>query len=140
MSIDATHLCRCIGTLETALGKLDAREETNDDRDLYRWVCVKEFERVLEQSGKLLRKRLAVYFATNRSVDRLTFKDLFRHAARHDLMDPETVERWLEYRDNSDEPANELEAGFSEATLTLLPAVVDDANALCDLVERGCDD
>ena len=52
--------------------------------DIYRAASVKEFELVLEQSGKLLRKRLAAWFASNRQADRLPFKDLFRHAARHD--------------------------------------------------------
>ena len=36
-----------------------------------RAACVKHFELVLEQSGKLLRKRLADYFASNRQADRL---------------------------------------------------------------------
>jgi len=31
---------------------------------------------------------------------RLHFKDLFRHAALHDLMDCDAVERRLRYRDN----------------------------------------
>ena len=35
---------------------------------------------MLEQSGKLLHKRLAAYFASNRQADRLTFKELFRQA------------------------------------------------------------
>ena len=63
--------------------------------DIYRAACVKEFELVLKQSGKLLRKRLAAYFATNRQADRLNFKDLFRHAARHELIDAgvEVIER-----------------------------------------------
>ena len=37
----------------------------------YRAACVKEFELILEQSGKLLRKRLAAFFASNRQADRL---------------------------------------------------------------------
>ena len=36
--------------------------------DIYRAACVKEFELVLEQSGKLLRKRLAAWFASNRQA------------------------------------------------------------------------
>ena len=47
--------------------------------DIYRATCVKEFEIVLEQSGKLLRKRLGAYFASNRQADRLAFKDLCEH-------------------------------------------------------------
>ncbi len=59
---------------------------------------------MLEQSGKLLRKRLAPYFASNRQADRLVFKDLFRHAAKHGLIDADAVERWLRYRTTATRP------------------------------------
>ena len=59
------------------------KEQKELTYDIYRAASVKEFERVLEQRGKLLRKRLAEYFSSNRQADRLPFKDLFRHAARH---------------------------------------------------------
>jgi hypothetical protein len=36
----------------------------------------------LEQGGKLLKKRLEPYFAAKKSLDALTFKDLFRHALK----------------------------------------------------------
>ena len=107
--------------------------------DIYRAACVKEFELGLEQSGELLRKRLAAYFASNRQADRLNFKDLFRHAARHDLMDVEAVERWLRYRDNRNETALDYGEGFAETTLKLLPDFVDDAKALADMVEGAQD-
>ena len=108
--------------------------------DLHRAACVKEFELVLEQSGKLLRKRLAPYFASNRQADRLMFKDLFRHAAKHGLIDADAVERWLRYRDNRNQTAHDYGSGFAEATLKLLPGFIADANALADVVERAPDD
>ena len=82
MSIDTAFARRCIRTLERALSQLGEHRD-NDEflYDVYRAACVKEFELVLEQSGKLLRKRLAAFFASNRQADRLPFKDLFRHAA-----------------------------------------------------------
>ena len=107
MSIDTTFLRRCIQTLQTALEEIDKHRESGDVLyDIYRAACVKEFELVLEQSGKLLRKRLAAFFASNRQADRLPFKDLFRHAARHGLMEPEAVERWLRYRDHRNDTAH----------------------------------
>ena len=51
-------------------------------------MSVKEFEIVLEQSGKLLTKRLRPYFASNRQADKLTFKNAFRHAGRQDQAQP----------------------------------------------------
>lgn len=108
--------------------------------DIYRAACVEEFELVLEQSGKLLRKRLAAFFASNLQADRLAFKDLFRHAAKHGLIDPETVEHWLHYRDNRNDTAHNYGEDFAETTLRLLPAFVDDAKALADMLEAADDD
>ena len=103
--------------------------------DIYRAACVKEFELVLEQSGNLLRKRLAAYFSSNRQADRLPFKDLFRHAARHGLMDVEASERWLAYRDNRNHPAHDCGEDFAEQTLKLLPTFIADAKVLADMIE-----
>ncbi len=94
MSIDTVFLRRCIRTLELALHEIRDRREANDFlHDVYRAACVKEFELILEQSGSLLRKRLAAFFASNRQADRLHFRDLFRNAARHGLLEPDAVER-----------------------------------------------
>ena len=140
MTLDTTFLRRCIGTLETALGEIERHREADDFLyDIYRAACVKEFELVLEQSGKLLRKRLAAFFASNRQADRIAFKDLFRHAARHGLMETEAVERWLAYRDNRDDTAHDYGEDFAEATLELLPAFVADAKALAAVIETADD-
>ena len=140
MSIDTAFLRRCIRTLDLALDEIGKHWEADDVLyDIYRAACVKEFELVLEQSGKLLRKRLAAFFASNRQADRLAFKDLFRHAARHGLIDPETVERWLLYRDNRSDTAHNYGEDFAEATLGLLPRFVVDAKALADMIETADD-
>ena len=140
MTIDTTFLRRCIRTLERALSEIGEQHRTDDFLyDVYRAACVKEFELVLEQSGKLLRKRLAAFFASNRQADRLAFKDLFRHAARHELIEPEAVERWFQYRDNRNDTAHNYGEDFAEATLKLLPAFVADAKALADMIETADD-
>ena len=140
MSIDTTFLRRCIASLQRAVQEIERLDDTADVLyDIYRAACVKEFELVLEQCGKLLRKRLAAYFASNRQADRLNFKDLFRHAARHDLIDTEAVGRWLRYRDNRNDTAHDYGEGFAETTLKLLPAFVEDANALAKIIEQSDD-
>ena len=141
MSIDTTFLRRCIQTLERALEEISERSDADDIiYDIYRAACVKEFELVLEQSGRLLRKRLGPFFSSNRQADRLTFKDLFRHAARHGLITPETVERWFIYRDNRNDTAHDYGEGFAEATLKLLPGFIADAKTLADMIEETDDD
>ena len=141
MNIDTTFLRRCIASLDRAVEGIE-RHEVDDDvmYDIYRAACVKEFELVLEQSGKLLRKRLAAWFASNRQADRLHFKDLFRNAARHDLIAPDAVERWLRYRDNRNYTAHDYGEDFAEATLRLLPDFIKDAKALAGMIERTNND
>jgi len=115
-------------------------DDDNVIYDIYRAACVKEFELVLEQSGKLLRKRLAAFFASNQQADRLTFKDLFRYAAKHALIDTDTVERWLDYRDNRNATAHDYGRDFAETTLKLLPVFIVDAKALVDMIEAAEDE
>ena len=137
MSNDTVFLRRCIQTLELALDTIGKQKEADADLyDICRAACVKEFELVLEQSGKLLRKRIAAYFSSNRQADLLAFKDLFRYAAKHGLIEPEVVERWLYYRDNRTDTAYNHGEDFAEATLRLLPAFVADAKALADMIEE----
>lgn len=137
MSIDTIFLRRCIASLERAVEGIDGQEDREDVMyDIYRAACVKEFELVLGQSGRSLRQRLAARSANNRQADRLHFKDLFRHAARHDLIDGEAAERWLRYRDNLDDATRNSGEDFAEATLNLLPDFIGDARALADMIDR----
>ena len=69
----------------------------------------------LEQSGKLLKKKLIPYCASKKkSVDTLTFKDIFRHAAKHSLIMEEEAERWFKYRDNRNNTAHDYGRAFAE--------------------------
>jgi len=140
VSIDTIFLRRCIDSLERALEQLDRPDLDDIMYDVYRAACVKEFELILEQSGKLLRKRLATFFASNRQADRLAFKDLFRHAVKHGLIKPEAGERWLQYRDNRNDTAHDYGEQFAEATLKLLPAFITDAKVLAEMVEAQGND
>ena len=138
---DTTFLRRCIETLEYSLEEIGKHRDTDDFLyDVFRAACVKEFELVLEQSGKLLRKRLADFFASSLQADRLAFRDLFRHAAKHGVLELDAVERWLAYRDNRSDTAHNYGEDFAEATLKLLPAFVVDARALVDTIEATRDD
>ena len=133
--IDTTYLRRCLSTLERALDQLGRHEADSIMHDVYRAACVKEFELVLEQSGKLLKKRLRPWFASNKQVDRLVFKDVFRHAAKHGLIEAEACERWLRYRDNRNDTAHDYGEAFAVETLKLLPSFLADAKELADAIE-----
>jgi hypothetical protein len=130
MKIDTTYYERCISTLEKAHSLLLKSNPENIDFDMYRSACVKEFEIILEQSGKLLRKLLKPYFHSSKAVDELVFKDVFRHAVLRNIITAETCERWLQYRDNRNNTAHDYGVNFAEETLVLLPQFIADASAL----------
>lgn len=100
----------------------------------------KRFEIILEQSGSLLRKVLSAYFADSRQVDRLVFKDIFRHAAKRGLIDLDTCERWLSYRDNRNNTAHSYGKDFAEVTLELPPDFITDAGDLAEIIRGASDD
>ena len=87
--IDTTYLLRCISTLEKAYGLLLKANVEEIDYDMYRSASVKEFEIILEQCGKLLRKALKPYFHSSKSVDQLYYKDVFKQAVLRSIISPE---------------------------------------------------
>ena len=135
MILDTRYLERCISTLERALSLLHNVSEEEIDYDMYRSACVKEFEIILEQSGKLLKKVLRPYFSTSREVDQLVFKDIFRSAALHSIISVEESARWMKYRDNRNTTAHDYGAGFANETVLLLPQFLTDAKAIVKTVQ-----
>ena len=140
MIINTDFVTRCIRTLETAFEQLQQHEAGDVAYDIFRAACVKECELILEQTGSLLKKRLRPYFASNRQADRLTFKNRFRHAAKHGLISVDSCERWLEYRDNRNDTAHQYGEGFAETTLKLLPRFIEDAKEMARVIAEKPDD
>ncbi len=134
--INTQHLERCLETLERAYSLIKQYEEDSVDYEMYRNSLVKGFEMTLEQCGKLLRKRLEPYFATKKSLDMLTFKDLFRNALKHSLLSEEAVSRWFKYRDNRNNTAHDYGRAFAEKTLSLIDDFVLDVKDLKRVIEN----
>ncbi|MFT4153744.1 MAG: nucleotidyltransferase substrate binding protein [Parafilimonas sp.] len=82
---------------------------------------------MLEQSGKLLRKTLKLYCSSSKAVDGLVFKDVFRHAVKHNIIDADACDRWFTYRDNRNNTAHDYGESFAEETLVFLPQFIIDA-------------
>ena len=129
-SLNTDYYARCIITLEKAFKILTTLTPEDDLYEIYRAACVKEFEIILEQTGKLLKKCLKPYFASSKHVDQLNFKDVFRFAAKHSIISIEEAERWLIYRDNRNDTAHDYGVGFANDTLALLPRFIQDAYAI----------
>jgi len=136
MKIDTAYLERCIATLDKAQGLLKKADPENIDYDMYRSACIKEFELILEQSGKLLRKALKPFFHSSGAVDKLIFKDVFRHALLRNIITSEACERWLQYRDHRNSTAHDYGVNFAEETLAILPQFIADASALAEAIQK----
>ena len=70
MHIDTSFLQRCVQTLERSLELLNSSDKDSIEYDMYRSASVKEFEIILEQSGRLLKKVLKSYFHSPKEADR----------------------------------------------------------------------
>jgi len=135
-NLNTDYFARCIAALEQAYDGLNQQLADSLLYDIYRAACVKEFEIILEQTGKLLKKCLKPYFASNKLVDQLVFKEIFRHAAKHGLISLEDAEHWLAYRDNRNDTAHDYGASFADETLVLLPQFIVDARRLNEVIDN----
>jgi len=134
--IDTTFLDRCISALDKAYIMLDKYTTEDIEYDIYRSAIIKEFEIILEQSGKLLKKAIKPYFATSQAVDKLYFKDIFREAGLHGLLTIEEIERWCEYRDSRNYTSHEYGESLANNILELITQFVKDATKLSDVVGK----
>lgn len=134
MPIQTDFFDRCIQTLEVAYSGLLTVEPDSIEYEMSRSASVKEFEIILEQAGKLLKKCLKDFSHSPKAVDRLVFKEIFRQAAQYDLITLDAAQRWLTYRDNRNNTAHDYGKQFAEETLTLLPDFIADASQLAQAI------
>lgn len=134
--LNTDYFARCIATLSQAYDSLNQQPKESVAYDIFRAACVKEFEIILEQTGKLLKKCLKPYLASSKQADQLTFKDIFRLAAKHGLISLEEAERWLTYRDNRNDTAHDYGEGFANQTLALLPQFILDASHVNQVIRQ----
>ena len=134
--INTDFLQQCILTLETSYQYLKKSKENSVEFEMYRNSLVKSFEMALEQSGKLLRKKIDPYFATKKAVNTLTFKDLFRYAAMYNLLTESDVLRWFKYRDNRNNTAHDYGQIFTQETLNLIEGFLKDVKKLKEVIEN----
>ena len=139
-TINTDFLVRCIDNLKSFLAELERHEPGEFYYDLSRTACVKEFELVLEQSGGLLRRRLRPFFASSRQVNTLAFKDVFRHAARYELISLAEAERWFDYRDLRNDTAHLYGEELAETTLEALREFIRDAADLARIIGEDFDE
>ena len=128
--INTEYLKKCIDVLEKSYLMLQKTDKDTIDYELYRNSLVKSFEMTLEQSGKLLRKKILPYMSSKKSADMLSFKDVFRQAHKCSLLSEEETVRWMKYRDNRNQTAYDYGQAFAEQTLVLMNDFILDAKKL----------
>ena len=135
-TISTEFLTRCILVLEKSYEELKKQDEAKDPVrfDIYRNSVIKAFEMTIEQSGKLLRKKLKPYFSSSKEVYQLTYKQLFKSALQHGLLEEDLVQRWFAYRDNRNDTAHDYGEYFAVQTLGLIEQFIADAKVLCDVI------
>ena len=102
-------------------------------------ACVKEFEITVGLSDTLLRRHLRPLFSSDRQVDSLTHKAVFRHAAKRGLISTRQCERWSSYWDLRNDPSHRRVENFAKATLHWLPQFIDDARDLIEVMSQEID-
>ena len=133
--INTEYLDRCLETLQRSYDFIQKAEIGSVEYEMYRNSLVKGFEMTLEQSGKLLKKKITPYFASKQAVDKLTFKDIFRYALQHSLLDESSVKRWFAYRDNRNDTTHDYGQMFAEQTLSLVKNFINDVNNLKRIID-----
>ena len=135
--INTEYLEKCIETLKRSYSMIKTVEEGSIDFEMYRNSLVKSFEMTIEQSGKLLRKKLEPYFSSKKAVDALTFKDLFRNANKYSLLSEDEVNRWFQYIDNRNSTTHDYGQAFAEETLKIIDDFLRDVSHLKEIIENG---
>lgn len=134
--LNTEYLSRCLETLKKSYFMIKSQNTNTIEYEMYRNSLVKSFEMTLEQSGKLLKKKITPYFSSKKDVDRMTFKDIFRYAFKHSLIDEESVKRWFAYRDNRNNTAHDYGQNFAEETLKLIETFILDVEELKRIIDE----
>jgi len=134
MTINTEYVEKSLKVLERSYAMLLAAQKSSVEYEIYRNSTIKCFEVTLEQIGKLLKKKIKPYFASTKEVDKLTYKDIFRHALKHGLLTQDSLNRWFAYRDNRNDTAHDYGEGFAEETVTLLKDFIKDAKAILAII------
>ena len=134
--INTEYLQRCLDTLKKSYEMIKTVQENTNEYEMYRNSLVKGFEMTLEQSGKLLKKKLTPYFSSKKAVDALSFKDIFRNASKHGFLDEIKINRWFNYRDNRNNTAHDYGQAFAEETLVLIDDFISDVQDLKRVIDN----
>jgi hypothetical protein len=94
-NIDTEYLDKCIAKLEEWYADLEKLSTTEKTYEVYRSGIIKEFQIIIDQSQKLLEKKLLEKnYITNREKLGFKYNDFFRRASERGLVDESFTKRW----------------------------------------------
>ena len=134
--INTEYFQKCIDTVIKSYDFLQKSETGSIEYEVFRNSLVKGFEMTLEQSGKLLKKKITPFLVSKKAADMLTFKEIFRQANKCALISNEETERWLAYRDNRNTTTHDYGVSFAEETLKLIPDFLTDVQNLKKIIDN----
>ncbi len=124
--LDLTSLFKAVGQLEKGYA-------TPPANDLARDGCIQRFEYTFELCWKMMKR----HFALNdpNAADRMTKRDLFREAAKAELI--EDPERWFDYLNGRNNTSHVYDQSKAEEVYALGKSFVADARHLLNqLLDR----
>jgi nucleotidyltransferase substrate binding protein (TIGR01987 family) len=136
MNIDTSYIERCLKTMDNARRALLLTKQNSEFYDIYRAAIIKEFELILEQAGKLLRRALRDYVSNPSDIDRAVFKDVFRMAAQHGIITEASSKNWLRFRDSRNATAHNYGEQLADEILELLADFSVETQALVQNINR----
>ena len=107
--------------------------------NVFRDACLYQLQTILEQTAKLLRRRIRRYFATVNQVNELTFGRVFREAQKAGLLSLDECSRWLDYRERHYVMVHRHGSEFAEQALEVLPSLVRDARSIAEVIGAETD-
>jgi nucleotidyltransferase substrate binding protein (TIGR01987 family) len=136
MQLNTIHLENCLEVLEYSYDALNKANKNSTSYKVFRNAALKGFELTLEVTSKLLKKALKPFFASSKAVDRLTFKEVFRNAAKHGLITIEGTERWFDYRDNRNTTTHDYDEDAAEEALALIAPFINDVKTIIESINH----
>lgn len=136
MTINTGYAHKSVKILEKSYTLLLSAPKNSIEYEIYRNSTIKCFEVVFEQIGELLKRKLKSYFASPKEVEQLNYKDVFRHAFKHNLLDEQMLRRWFAYRDNRKNTAHHYGESFAEETVVLLKNFIKDAETILEALQK----
>jgi len=127
-------LRKAVASLERAIVRSQGARADEELRD----AVIQRFEYTFELCWKMLRRVLAKDSAVPAEIDRMSYKDLLRHAGQRGFVDD--VELWLVFRNQRNITSHTYDSDKANSVRETAVSFHAHALALLEILERTNDD